>query len=118
MSDLGSRDLLLLPHSQDRNTLMQAGLRSPNPDPKEEIATFVAGLGIGQIAALRGYKTRVRLQLECSAPSTLREAKVFPWQRDVVFHSHPEEAAEALFRRLAGVEDVGPATEEWPTCML
>ena len=98
MSDLGSRDTLLLPHNRDLNSLVPAGLRSHNPDPKEEIATSVVGLGIGQIAALRRYRP----------PTTFREAEASLWPLDETLHRHPEVEAEAVFRQL---EDAGPATE-------
>ena len=103
------------PHHQDLNPLMPAGLRSHNPDLKEEIATFVAGPGIGQIAALRGYRTRVLLQLEYSAPTTLREAEASLWPLDEALHLHPKVEAEAVFRQL---EDAGLVMGMSLMCML
>ena len=117
MSGLGLKGPLLLPHNRDLSPLMLAGLHSPNPDLKEEIVTYAAGLGTGQIAALRGFRPQVPLQLECSALSTLREAEVLPWQQDEALHRHLGEEAEAVFRKLEDEEDVGLAMEEWPACM-
>ena len=79
MSGLGLKGPLLLPHNRDLSPLILADLHLPNPDLKEEIATYVAGLGTGQIAALRGFKHQVPLQLECSALTTLREAEALLW---------------------------------------
>ena len=117
MSDLGLRGPLLLPHNRDLRPLMLADLSTPNPDLKEEIVTYAAGLGTGQIAALRGFRFQVPLQLECSALTTLRVAGVLPWQRDEALHHHLGEEAEAVSRKLEDEEDVGLAMEEWPTCM-
>ena len=64
----------------------------------------MAGLGIGQIAALRGYRTRVLLQLEYSAPTTLREAEAPRWPLEETLHRHPEVEAEAVFRQLEDVK--------------
>ena len=117
MSDLGSRDPLLPLHHQGINPLMLPDLRIPTPDPKKGAATYVAGLGTRPVPVLTRARPQAPLQLGCSALITPQEAEAFLWQRGAALHSRHREAAGAMFRKLEDVEDVGQATEEWPTCM-